>query len=79
MNILLIHITAMLLQDGETSLHNAAVGESHTDVVQLLIDKGAGNTKDKVRCDGILLSHCITVYNNQCSMLSNKSLYDDCS
>ena len=54
MNILLIHITAMLLQDNETSLHNAAVQKSHTDVELLLIDKGAGNTKDKVRCDGIL-------------------------
>ena len=44
----------MFLQYHQTPLHNAAIGCS-TDIVQLLIDKGADiDAKDKVRCDGIL-------------------------
>ena len=45
---LLSHITVMFLQDHDTPLHDAA-REGYTDVVQLLIDKGADiNAKDSV-------------------------------
>ena len=44
----------MFIQNHQTPLHLAAK-EGYTDIVQLLIDKGADiHAKDKVRCDGIL-------------------------
>ena len=44
----------MFIQNHLTPLHLAA-RESSTDIVQLLIDKGADiHAKDEVRCDGIL-------------------------
>ena len=44
----------MFIQNHQTPLHLAAKG-GHTDIVQLLIDKGADiNAKNEVRSDGIL-------------------------